>query len=184
MGILLTSYLAFLFLVWLVLTIGGIRGLAGKGAEERHRSKRKPKILLMVPCKGTDIGLERNLRSAMAQDYPNYRAIAIVQSTGDPAFKSIKSSGIDYIIGNFKCRNCSGKVRNLATAIKRFRNYDAYCILDSDTNPASLVGQACELDGRKDRDSDHVPPIQPAWRILVQSQAHLGPCRSGADGEP
>ncbi len=127
-------YLAFLLLIWLVLTFGGIRGLLRKDEQKPKKPNGKMRILLMVPCKGTDISLERNLRNAMAQDYPNYRAVAIVESKRDQAFKSIRNSGIDYLIADFNCRNCSGKVRNLATAIRKFRNYDAYCILDSDVN--------------------------------------------------
>lgn len=134
MSVLLICYIIFLFVIWLFLSYGGIRGLIPKGAEQRQKQGRRLKILLMVPCKGTDIELARNLRNATRQDYPNYKAVAIVESRKDPAFSSIKASGIDYLIADSKYQNCSGKVKNLATAISRFKNYDAYCILDSDVN--------------------------------------------------
>lgn len=137
MGALLVSCIIFLFIVWLPLSIAGAMSLIPKDAEAPPRSKKRPKILLMVPCKGTDIKLERNLRNATKQDYPNYRAVAIVESRRDPAFNAIKRSGIGYIIADFDCKNCSGKVRNIATAIRRFKDYDAYCILDSDVNAGS-----------------------------------------------
>jgi hypothetical protein len=148
-GILLISYLILLFAIWLFLSYGGIIGLTPKKQETRQKQKKALKILLMVPCKGTDTGLERNLRNATNQDHPNYKAVAIVESAEDPAFKAIKAAGIDCIIGNFKCQNCSGKVKNLATAIKRFKNYNAYCIMDSDVNVGKgwLSSLASAMDG-------------------------------------
>jgi cellulose synthase/poly-beta-1,6-N-acetylglucosamine synthase-like glycosyltransferase len=134
MGVLLICYIIFLLVVWLFLTGAGLQALAPKKAEEKPKKLQKLKILLMVPCKGTDIELERNLRNATRQDYPNYRAVAIIEGTADPAFAAIRASGIEYMVADSNCRNCSGKVRNLASAIKRFKGYDAYCILDSDVN--------------------------------------------------
>lgn len=148
MGLLFTGYIAFLSLIWIVLTFGGIRSLSAKKQESHSKVGKKLRILLMVPCKGPDIELERNLRNATRQDYPNYKAIAIVESTKDPAFKSIKASGIDYIMGNFKCTG-SGKVKNLATAINKFKNFDAYCIMDSDVNVGK--GWLSSLAGSMDK---------------------------------
>lgn len=88
----------------------------------------------MVPCKGKDIELERNLRGAIGQDYKNFRPIAIVESESDPAIGPIKRSGIEHIIADYKCAKCSGKVRNLCSAISRFPDYDLLCIMDSDVN--------------------------------------------------
>jgi cellulose synthase/poly-beta-1,6-N-acetylglucosamine synthase-like glycosyltransferase len=133
MGLLLICYIIFLFVIWLFLSSAGLRSLLVKKPEERKKPNPKLKILLMVPCKGTDIELERNLKNATKQDYPNYKAIAIVESKADPALTAIKKSGIDYMIADFKCEG-SGKVRNLASAIRKFKDCDAYCILDSDVN--------------------------------------------------
>ncbi len=149
MGVLLICYIIFLFVIWLFLGHSGILGLIPKRDAPRQKPEKKPRILLMVPCKGTDIGLERNLRNATVQDYPNYRAVAIVEGKGDPAFAAIRKSGIGYIIGDFKCRNCSGKVKNLASAMAKFRGYDAYCIMDSDVTAERgwLSSLASALDG-------------------------------------
>ena len=150
MGVLLVSYLIFLLIIWLPLSIAGIRSLIPRGAKPPRRTGKQLRILLMVPCKGRDINLVRNLRNATRQDYPNHRAVAIVESRRDPAFRAIKSSGIGYLIADFKCGNCSGKVRNLASAIRRFRGYDAYCILDSDVNANAgwLSSLAMAMDGK------------------------------------
>jgi len=148
MGLLFTGYLVFLSLIWLILTFAAIRALIPKKAVKTEKITKKLKILLMVPCKGTDIELERNLRTAMAQDYPNYKVVAIVESKRDLAFKSIKASGIPYIMGDFKCTG-SGKVKNLATAINRFKKFDAYCIMDSDVNVGK--GWLSSLAGAMDK---------------------------------
>ncbi|MDE1865538.1 MAG: glycosyltransferase family 2 protein [Candidatus Micrarchaeota archaeon] len=151
MGVLLTSYLVFISLVWAVLSMGGLLGMPRKEFQAK-KPRNRPRILLMVPCKGTDIDLERNLRNAIGQDYGNYRAVAILESKRDPAFKAIKKSGISYMISDPKYKNCSGKVRNLASAIRRFKSCEAYCILDSDVDAwpswlSSLVAALGEKDG-------------------------------------
>jgi len=147
-SVLLFSFIIFLFVIWLYLSSAGISGLMQKKIEQRPKSSKKLKILLMVPCKGTDIQLERNLKNATRQDYANYKAVAIVESKDDPAFKAIKASGIDYLIADPNYQNCSGKVKNLATAIAKFNNYEAYCIMDSDVNagPGWLSSLASAMD--------------------------------------
>jgi cellulose synthase/poly-beta-1,6-N-acetylglucosamine synthase-like glycosyltransferase len=128
----LWSYIALLILAWVLLLFMAVEGIRRK-AETMRAPEKPPRILLMVPCKGEDIGLEDNLRSAMRQDYGNYRAIAIVESRSDGAMGAIRKAGIGYMVsGGFRCAKCSGKVRNLAAAIRRFGGYDAYCIMDSD----------------------------------------------------
>jgi cellulose synthase/poly-beta-1,6-N-acetylglucosamine synthase-like glycosyltransferase len=134
MSVLLICFIIFLFVIWLILSSAGLNGLMPKKDEAKPTQRKKLKILLMVPCKGTDIELERNLTNATKQDYPNYKAVAIVEGKDDPAFKSIKASGIDYILADPKYDACSGKVKNLSTALAKFKGYDAYCIMDSDVN--------------------------------------------------
>ena len=135
MGLLAFSYIVFLFIIWIVLSYGAIRSILPKKEKNKGYVNRKtPSVLVMIPCKGTDISLTRNLKSAMQQNYPNYSVIAIIESQSDLAFKSIKASGIKYMLANSKCKNCSGKVRNLASAISRFKNFDRYCIMDSDVH--------------------------------------------------
>lgn len=138
MILLLFAYIIFMFTIWLVLLGASLIGAIAKQDLSKKSSSDNanrpwPSILLMVPCKGDDINLVRNLKSAMNQDYKNYKVIAIIESTKDSAYKAISKAGIDYIIGDYKCEG-SGKVRSISTALNKFRDYDAYCILDSDVH--------------------------------------------------
>lgn len=46
---------------------------------------RKGKVLVIVPCRGVEIGLEKNLHSLFHQDYGDYRLRFVVESDADPA---------------------------------------------------------------------------------------------------
>ncbi len=135
MIILLFACIAVLFTMWLALLGASLSGLRSEKRASGDVEKKRPQlsILLMVPCKGNDLNLLRNLRSAMRQDYKNYRAIAIIESKNDPAYSAIAKAKMEFIIGDYKCSG-SGKVKSLSSAIDRFKDYDAYCIMDSDVH--------------------------------------------------
>jgi hypothetical protein len=48
------------------------------------------RVALVVPCKGFDLGLERNLRSFFLQDYRDYAIRFVVESADDPAYPVIR----------------------------------------------------------------------------------------------
>lgn len=48
-----------------------------------------PPAALIIPCKGLDPEMERNLTSFLTQDYPNYQVIFAVASQKDPAYRHI-----------------------------------------------------------------------------------------------
>ncbi len=123
------------FAVLIALDIGGL--MPKKKAYHEHargRSSYMPNTLVMVPCKGIDLTLEQNLKSLKAQDYKKHKLIAIVDSENDPALKIIKRLGISHIISDSKCKNCSGKVKAISTALEKFNDYEAYAIVDSDVS--------------------------------------------------
>jgi len=133
-GIYLYLYSAFLLLLSIFFIALAL--LPRKKPDYSARSGYSPKTLVMVPCKGYDIGLSENLRAAHAQNYRNYDLVAVVDSKRDTALHDIKDTKTKFIIFNYRNRG-SRKVAALATAMRRFRNYDAYVILDSDV----LVGK-------------------------------------------
>ncbi len=94
-------------------------------------AKYNGKTLVIVPCKGKDITLYENLLSIKKQSYGNYDVLAVIDSEDDASKTIIKKAGFKYIITN-KNQNGSGKVKAIATALKKFRNYNAYVIADSD----------------------------------------------------
>ena len=133
MGLLLNGLIAFLSLVWLGLMLINVAGLVK--SHERYGTKGgKGRVLVIVPCKGTDIDLRGNLESLKAQDYPSYKVVAVVDSNSDRAIPAIKKAGLDYIISSKGHRECSGKVAAIITAMQRFRNFDMYANIDSDVH--------------------------------------------------
>ncbi|MCL5423885.1 MAG: glycosyltransferase family 2 protein [Candidatus Marsarchaeota archaeon] len=103
--------------------------------EKYKKGKYAPKVLVILPCKGYDLELERGIRSLLSQDYKNYDIISVVASKDDTALKSIKKLGLKYILSdNKRFVYASGKVRSLATAFLAYRNdYDVFVVVDSDT---------------------------------------------------
>jgi len=50
-----------------------------------HGAVPRGRVLVIVPCCGAEPGLEENLRTVLAQDYPDYAVRFVVESSRDPA---------------------------------------------------------------------------------------------------
>jgi len=92
-----------------------------------------------MPCKGDEIGLERNLKAASQQEFPNYRTVIVTDSTEDPAYPIAKSALSGQPEGNSRLYtsdaavSASGKVAALLTALARDRGQaEVYAFIDSD----------------------------------------------------
>jgi len=110
--------------------------------ETRHERRRtwdewNPRTLLIVPCKGTDIGLEENLRSLMSQNYSNYETLAVVDSEQDAAVQFIVRAGMRFMVSDADCQRCSGKVKALSSALQKFNDFNVYVFADSDASYSS-----------------------------------------------
>ena len=117
----------------LLLDLNGFRrGLSNGWKTDKNY---KPKTLVIMPCRGTDLFLYENLVAAKKQRYNNYKFVAVVDKD-DPAYPSVSRADVANIEPSTKCNKCSDKVRRIASAINKFRDYDVYVILDSD----ELVG--------------------------------------------
>ncbi|MDE1850347.1 MAG: glycosyltransferase family 2 protein [Candidatus Micrarchaeota archaeon] len=125
------AYLLSVSLVAAGMLFLGARSYVPKGFKAKH----SPKTLVIVPCRGEDVTLEKNLRAINDQSYPNYDLICVVDDESDLSLKAIKKLRLKYILSSAECRNCSGKVRAIATALEKFRSYSAYAIADSDILP-------------------------------------------------
>ncbi len=134
MDAIIDAYVAFIALIWLGLMAIAVAGMARPNTPERQqaRSNYTPKALVMVPCKGLDISLRKNLASLMRQSYGNYDVVAILDDISDPALQVIRSLGMKCITSARAWKHASGKVRALATAIKKLDGYDVYVVADSD----------------------------------------------------
>lgn len=127
-NIFLLIYSAFLFLIFLGLTyIATVR----TDTETYDKSDRHS-VLVIVPCRGHDYELEANLKSIAGQKYPDFRVVAVVDSADDDAASFISASGIEMLVSEQVCNECSGKVRAIATALEKYPGYDLFVIADSD----------------------------------------------------
>ena len=129
-GLYLEVYIAFLSIVFLFLLANAV--LPRKRRVYKAMNYR-PKTLVIVPCKGTDIGLVQNFKAVKGQRYNNYDVIAVVDSKDDPAVRAIKESKTRFMVSDYRCSGCSGKVRAICKRTFQIQGfYDAYVILDSD----------------------------------------------------
>jgi cellulose synthase/poly-beta-1,6-N-acetylglucosamine synthase-like glycosyltransferase len=125
--------IAFLSVVFFGMLMIDVAPYLKKTRENESHSRFNPKALVIVPCRGIDIGLEDNLRSIMGQGYGSYKAIAVVDSSSDPSVAHIRKVGMKFITSSVgKSGRASGKVRAIITALMTFRDYQAYVIADSD----------------------------------------------------
>ena len=92
-----------------------------------------------MPCKGNELGLEKNIEAVLQQNYPNYEVAVITDTPQDPAFFIAKS----VFSRNPKVRaelyiseqipTCSGKVAALITGISKTNGRaQVYAFIDSD----------------------------------------------------
>jgi hypothetical protein len=76
--------------------------------------------------------MNENLIAFKKQHYKNYEIIAVIDNKKDQAAPYLRAAGLKYIIADKKATKGSGKVNAIATAIRKFRNYEIYVIADSD----------------------------------------------------
>lgn len=127
-------YLAFIALLSLGLLVLNLRP---RRIESYPQVKRfRPRVLVVVPCKGMDLTLRDNLRSMKNQSYTNYRLVAVVDSATDTALDVIKRLKIQHIVAKGHLKGASGKVRAICAALSSIGAYDICVIADSDV----LVG--------------------------------------------
>lgn len=92
-----------------------------------------------MPCKGNELGLERNAEAALTQEYKNYRTAIVTDTAQDPAYAVAKSVLARHPAANAELYTSgpltgpSGKVAALLTALERNRGQaDIFAFLDSD----------------------------------------------------
>lgn len=100
------------------------------------------RVRLVAPCKGLDLGLDENLRPLLAQDYPNYEVVFVVESPDDPACATIQNLMRDA--GRVPVRmavagkaNLTGqKIHNLLAGVATLPDdVEILAFVDSDARP-------------------------------------------------
>ncbi len=57
----------------------------------RKEAAHRPRVVLIIPCKGLDARFHSNLQSFFEQDYENYRLFFVVESEQDPAYRELQA---------------------------------------------------------------------------------------------
>src|SRR3972149_12295995 len=72
----------------------GYREYARRAARARSAGapSETPTVTLIVPCCGSDAGLEENLEALLAQDYPSFSVRFVVEDAADEAVSAIERS--------------------------------------------------------------------------------------------
>ncbi len=91
-----------------------------------------PKVLVIIPARGTDYEMSENLKSIKNQSYNNYEIVAVIDDLNDKALDQIKANNMNFILSNANCNNCSGKVKAIYSALLKFKDFQCYVIADSD----------------------------------------------------
>jgi ceramide glucosyltransferase len=80
------------------------------------------RVLVVSPCKGDDPELEGNLRALLAQDYPDYEVVFVVEDAADAACPAIRRAmaGCPHtparLIVAGRAEGCGQKIHNLRAA--------------------------------------------------------------------
>src|SRR5262245_2971429 len=128
-----------LYIIGVIAIIQGLLSLLDGTRACRHIRTYRPKahrndsVLVFCPCKGVDHDFEKNIRSLLEQDYPNYTVKFVVESEDDQAYPALTHMGIREIVVAGRAWDCGQKVHNLTYAVRRAGDSaDVYVFCDSD----------------------------------------------------
>jgi cellulose synthase/poly-beta-1,6-N-acetylglucosamine synthase-like glycosyltransferase len=98
-----------------------------------------PHVCLIMPCKGVEPGLGRNIEAIFEQTYDNYHMITVTDTAQDPAYDVAKSAlarhpkAAAHLYTSEASVASSGKVAALLTALAKDRGRaEVYAFIDSD----------------------------------------------------
>jgi cellulose synthase/poly-beta-1,6-N-acetylglucosamine synthase-like glycosyltransferase len=110
---------------------------------KRERWWYRPRVVLIVPCKGLDSAFQENISSFFNQDYENYLLWFVVADESDPAYDQLceleerlsqnsKAQDVQIFVAG-KGQSCSQKVHNLMYCYERIGDdVDVLAFADSD----------------------------------------------------
>ncbi|MGP6293613.1 glycosyltransferase [Caldiplasma sukawensis] len=90
------------------------------------------KVLVILPIKGSDYSIEENIKSVIEQREVDFKLVVVFDDENESEIPLIKKLNLNYIITDRNLKKGSGKVRAITTALKIFKDYDAYVVVDSD----------------------------------------------------
>lgn len=106
-------------------------------ARRKHRFR--PRICVIMPCKGNEPSLDTNIEAVLKQAYDNYQTVIVTDTVQDPAHAVAKSVLARYptakasVYTSEPSTGASGKVAALLTALEKSKGQaDVYAFVDSD----------------------------------------------------
>jgi ceramide glucosyltransferase len=127
-----------LYVICVVAVIQGVVSLIQGIRSVRHirtyrpRSNARPRVVVFCPCRGVDPGFRDNIHSILNQDYPDYRAIFIVDSAADPATRLLSDLNATVLVAG-EAITRGQKVHNLIHGVERGAgNADVFIFCDAD----------------------------------------------------
>lgn len=105
-----------------------------------------PFVTVIVPCRGIDSGLYKNLNSLIEQEFPPYEVLFVVDDENDDAVpvirevsrKAAKDAKKTKLIVAGKADGCSQKVENLREAVLHADDRsEIFAFVDSDARPST-----------------------------------------------
>ncbi len=102
-----------------------------------------PFATVIAPCKGLEEGLKENLGALLAQDYPKYEVIFVVDREDDPATDVIRTlingRSRTKLIVSQKAERSSQKVENIREAVvQASTESDVFVFVDSDARTSEI----------------------------------------------
>jgi cellulose synthase/poly-beta-1,6-N-acetylglucosamine synthase-like glycosyltransferase len=101
-----------------------------------------PFVSVIIPCRGVDKDLEKNLTALFDQDYPEYEIVFVIDSEEDEALPLIRKVSLrnkinSQIIVAGRARESGQKVHNLRQAVLSVSDRArVFVFVDSDARPA------------------------------------------------
>ena len=155
-----------------------IRWWRAQGLNKKSESGYKVKVIL--PCKGVEINLEKNIEAIQNQTYKNYSLVGVVDSKEDTAYNILIERGVEIILSDHSYRG-SGKVKAVTTAIVEDKGSDVIVIVDSDTtvNREWLENLISPLDDKNVGVTSTYPLYEPIskgnlWDYIKKVWGYLG----------
>jgi cellulose synthase/poly-beta-1,6-N-acetylglucosamine synthase-like glycosyltransferase len=110
----------------------------------KPKSDFTPFVSVIVPCRGLDAGLEKNLSALFEQDFPAYEILFVTDSENDESVKIIEKvfrKGATRVRSKLlisgKTKGESQKVHNLREAVLKVSDEsEIFVFVDSDVRPA------------------------------------------------
>jgi cellulose synthase/poly-beta-1,6-N-acetylglucosamine synthase-like glycosyltransferase len=143
------SIFAFLLFIQSVLALIATMRFTRYALRERmgRQTRYQPRAVVIVPCRGLELGFEENIQAILTQDYRDYEVIFVTESENDPAHGALarllkqrrRLSPPTWMVVAGEARNRGQKVHNLLAAVDTLNSIgrvEALVFADSDMRPA------------------------------------------------